>query len=243
MWVFIHGVGKEMSMKFALIMPCWPRTQERFKLANECFATLMKTEPIETTPLLFLLYKPGPYVYPVDALRVKFWTLYWQQCHEGRWLEGVDQPLVYGSGIATEYGADYIVHLGEDTLFHPSWLWRLRDLIQRHPEARSWSVYRSSRLDIHKTLREEDDDVLVRSINGNGLCVSAAEWKRWGLNWTQNVYWSSANGTTIDMHHISNFPGERWVTRRSWIEHAGLVGAHSSAKTPEVALDFVGVET
>lgn len=228
-------------MKFALVMPCWPRTPERQQLADQCFRSLLATDFGRDHPLLFLLYKPGPYTYPVDALRRRFWLLYWQQCHEGRWLEGVDQPLVYGSGLAVEYGADYIVHLGEDTLFHPEWYVRLKALIQAKPGARSWSVYRSSRLDIHRTLREEGEHVLVRSINGNGLTVSAAEWKRWGLYWTQNVYWSSPNGTTLDMHHLSYFHGERWVTRRSWIEHTGLKGAHSSPETPEVALDFVGV--
>lgn len=227
-------------MKFAFVMPCWPRTEERIRLADECFASLLKTEPVDETPLLLLLYKPGPYVYPVEQLKRKFWTIYWAQSHEGRWLEGVDQPLVYGSGLAVEYGADYIVHLGEDTLFHPSWLKRLHGLIERHPAARSWSVYRSARLDIHSTLGEEGDDILVRSINGNGLCISRDEWLRWGLYWTQNVYWASPNGTTLDMHHLSFHPGERWVTRRSWIQHTGLKGAHSGPDSPEVALDFVG---
>lgn len=229
--------------KFALVMPCWPRTEERIRLADDTFRTLLDTDLTGIgVPMLILLWKPGPYTYPVDALRKKFWLLYWQQCHEGRWLEGVDQPLVYGSGLAVEYGANYVVHLGEDTLFHPEWLRHLDSLIDAKPNAKSWSVYRSSRFDIHTTLEEDHDHVRVRSINGNGLCVSAQEWRSWGLYWTQEVYWRSPNGTTLDMHHLSFHHGDRWVTRRSWIEHTGLNGAHSSAATPEVAFDFVGTE-
>lgn len=228
-------------MKFALVMPCWPRTDERFRLANECFASLLRTEFTDTTPLLLLLYKPGPYVYPVEDLRRKFWLLYWEQAHEGRIIEGVDQPLVYGSGLAAEYGADFIIHLGEDTLFNPRWLIELEALIKRHPGARAWSVYRSAHTAVHKTVREEGDDVLVRSINGNGLCVSREEWKTWGLYWTQATYWTSPHGTTLDMHHFSNRPGERWVTRRSYIEHTGRDGQHTKPHIPEFAQEFVGV--
>lgn len=228
-------------MKFAFVMPCWPRTEERIRLANECFASLLRTESIGTTPILFLLWKPGPYVYPLEALRKKFWTIYWQQAHEGRILEGVDQPAVYGMGVAVEYGADYLVILGEDTLFHPQWLRRLVDLIERHPEARAWSVYRSAHVAIHRTLEERGNDVLVRSINGNGLCVSAVEWHAWGLHWTQGTKWPSPDGTTMDMHHLTARPGERWVTKESYLEHTGRTGAHAHPGVPEYAQNFLGI--
>jgi len=227
-------------MKFALVMPCWPRTEERFRLADQCFASLLKTEPIETTPLVILLYKHSPYRYPLEALRQKFWLIAREQCHEGRWLEGVDQPMVYGSGLAFEYGADYIVHLGEDTLFHPRWLIELTGLIRRHPDARAWSIYRSAHTAVHATLAEDGQDVLVRSINGNGITLSREEWAAWGLYWTQGTVWNSANGTTIDMHHLSNRAGPRWVTRVSYIEHTGRSGAHAQPHIPEWAQEFQG---
>ena len=233
-------------MKFALVMPTWIRQESRALLANECFRTLMQTEigaSIER-PLLILLIRPIDYQYPLEELRRKFSVSVMPQHHEGFEFYGCDQPMVYGCQLAVEMGAEYLVHLGDDTLFNPHWLTCLKSLIERRPHAVAWSVYRSAHVAVHRTIREEEVDVLVRSINGNGLTVSVEEWKAWGMKWdVGGPYWLSENGTTLDMHHLTNRLGERWVSKRSWIEHAGREGTHVQPHIPEYAIDFVGTES
>lgn len=229
-------------MKIALVLPTWIYADARRALADACFASLLRTVLPAITPQLLLLVKPTEYVYPVAALQDKFWTLVLPQQANGVVFEGSDQPMVYGCERAFEHGADLVVQLGDDTLFHQGWLQELLTLVGRRPQAVAWSVYRSAHVAVHVPLREENGDVLVRSINGNGLAISREEWGRWGLNWRDKV-WASPNGITLDMHHLSNRPGERWVTSRSFLEHAGRDGTHCKPGIPEFAIDFVGVGT
>lgn len=229
-------------MRFALVLPTWVRTAERRQLADACFASLARTvwAPERERPLLILLVK-GECRYPPELLQT-FWTTTLPQRIEDVELQGCDQPMVFGSQWAFDAGADYVVQLGDDSLFNPLWLLQLEALILRHPDATAWSVYRSANTAVHQALWEDWQDVKVTSINGNGLTVSRAEWAAWGLHWNQAVYWHSPKGTTLDMHHICHRPGERWVTKRSYLEHAGRNGVHCRPEIPEWAVDFVGVE-
>jgi hypothetical protein len=229
-------------MHIALVMPSVLRTTSRAAIARKCFQSLLlterKTTSVEVDVTLYLLTKTGIFTYPIDALRLVMRTLVLDQKVGEKVLQGCDQPMVYGCTLARDAGADYLVQLGDDTFFHPRWLENLVTLLEAKPHAVAWSVYRSAREDIHSTLAEEGPYVRVRSINGNGLTVSSHEWTAWGLKWAETTAWESANGNTIDMHHLSNRHGERWVTKESWIEHAALKGDHSYVGCGEVARDF-----
>jgi hypothetical protein len=232
----------EAAVRFALIIPSWITNEYRAGLAKRAFETLVRTNvPLGwPLPLLLLLVKPSAFAYPYDALRKRFWLYPREQRHEGQWFAGCDQPVVYASEVAIEMGATHLVWLAEDTLYHPDWLLRLAELVQAKPGAVAWSAYRSAHTAVHTTLEEAGEFVRVRSINGTGLTVSADEFFKWGIRWQQGPTWRSEHGTTVDMHHLAARPGDRWVTRRSWIEHTGRVGAHARPGVPEWAIDFVG---
>jgi hypothetical protein len=91
---------------------------------------------------------------------------------------------------------------------------------------------------IHAPLREEGEDVLVRSINGNGLTFSTYHWKSLGLDWKRGP-WPWDHEITLDMCHATHCPGERWVTASSFIDHIGRTGLHANPGIPEYALNPV----
>jgi hypothetical protein len=232
----------QLRRRYALVMPTMIYDEQRLAIADQCFTTLLKTDVAGERPLFLLLIKDAglPYQYPIAELGRLFWTVPRDQTSpDGGQFHWTDQPMVFGCDRAFEMGAEYVVQLGNDTLFHPRWLVELDELIARRPTAAAWSVYRSARTDVHRTLCEDSDGVQVSSINGNGLTLSRAEWSAMNLNW-RHGRWPSPLGATLDMWHVSNRPGDRWVTRRSWIEHAGRAGAHARPDIPEYALDFVG---
>ncbi len=48
------------------------------------------------------------------------------------------------------------------------------------------------------------------------------------------------NGLTLDLYDPWLRPGERWVTKRSYIMNLGLEGVNQRTDAPEYAIDFVG---
>jgi hypothetical protein len=189
--------------------------------------------------MLLLLTKPGSdYPYPIAELSGPFDLV---RVDEPPAVRGTEQTLAYGTGAALAYeSVTHVSWMGDDADFNPRWLIELEALILRRPEARAWSVYRSAYEAIHKTLREDGDDVLVRSLCGHGMTFSRQEWTDWGINWEQGRSWPSpVPGDTLDLHHTWARPGERWATRRSYVEHTGVVGLHCQPGIPEHARDFV----
>jgi len=158
-------------------------------------------------------------------------------------LEGTEQTLAFGTQwLLDNFSVDYVTWMGDDALFNSFWLWKLKELIERHPNAVSWSVYRSAYEWIHKTLKEDGEDILVRSICGHGLTFSREEWKTWGIDWHKKAWWAPA-GDTLDLVHVAERQGERWVTKRSYIQHTSPhEGTHCTAATPEFAREFVAEE-
>jgi hypothetical protein len=101
-------------------------------------------------------------------------------------------------------------------------------------------VYRSSFEWFHRTLDEAGEDVSVRSICGHGLTMTKQEWTEWGIDWKVGA-WGCPYGDTLDLVHMHEREGERWVTKQSFLEHTGKEGVHATVDTPEYARNFVAV--
>jgi len=225
-------------VKLGIVLPSWMYSDERKKLAADTFYSLMETEPLMEETRLLLLVKAGnsqDYLPMLDRLSRKFTVVV--KTDEG--LVGTEQTLAYGTSFLIDnYGVEYVTWMGDDALFHPMWLWKLNSLIQKHPNARAWSVYRSSFEFVHRTIKVVEDSVLVRSICGHGMTFSKDEWLGWGIKWDDPKTWELEPGATLDIMHPHQRPGERWVTKESWLEHTGRVGLHCTPDVPEYARNF-----
>ena len=223
-------------MRLGIVLPSYLYSPERKKLAADTFYSLMKIEPLQLPTKLLLLVKQGhvqDYSGVVDGLSEKFGVIL--KTDEG--LRGTEQTLAFGTQWLFEnFGVDYVTWMGDDALFHSMWLWQLEGLVKRHPEAKSWSVYRSVFEWVHKTLDDSGEDVLARSICGHGMTLSRKEWMEWGVDWKKVS--SALDVDTLDLCHFWERPGERWVTKKSYVQHTGKVGVHCTKETPEYARDF-----
>lgn len=224
-------------MRLGIVLPSWIYNDERRRLATDAFISLARCETLQDETTLLLLVKSGTateYTPFLEGLNQKFRLIV--KTDEG--LDGTEQTLAYGTTFLFEnYGVDYVTWMGDDSLFHPLWLWKLESLIQAHPNAICWSVYRSAFEFVHRTIKVANEYVRVRSICGHGFTVSKKEWQDWGINWKDGK-WEAEYGDTLDLVHFSQRKGERWVTRKSYVEHTGKVGVHCTASVPEHARDF-----
>lgn len=231
-------------MRFGIVLPTWIYKPERALLADACFRSLLRTlGPGGQKPLLVLLIKATEYVYPIESLRDVFELVVTPQDASGLTFKGVSQPLVYGTDLAFRNGVDFAVHFNDDSLVHPDWLVHLAGLIQRRSRAIAWSVYRSAHTLIHKELRFDGPDVLVRSINGDGYTFSRSEWIAWNQRWQEHAWPDNPKDTvvTLDYRHYLERAGERWVTKISYLEHTGRDGIHCTPGIPEWAQEFAGI--
>lgn len=232
-------------MKLALVMPTFIYRPDRRALAAAGFRTLIRTNSVREAASLILLVKwsIADFPYPVSELSKVFHLTTIPQWADGAAFQGVSQPLIYGTDLAFRESADVAVHINDDSLFHPDWLSQLEALVLRRPGARAWSVYRSAHRAVHQELRADGPDVLVSSINGNGLAISRAEWAAWAPRWQDHAWPDDPRDPsvlTLDYLHAQQRPGERWVTAKSWMEHTGKDGVHCRPGIPEHAVDFVG---
>ena len=234
----------EDIVKLGVILPTFVYDNTRAALAAAMFPTLLNTriEGLTEKPMLTIMYKPPsvPFTYPTDEqFNEKF---VFERLLDPPEVSGVDQTLAWGTTHMFDNGADTVTWLGDDSLLHPDWLFQLEALINRHPEARAWSVYRSAYEMVHRTLWQDEEgsgDVRVRSI-GYTLTFSKKEWRGWGVDWRRG-YWDCADGNTLDLCHIHDRPGERWVTGVSYAQHTGRWGVHCRPEIPEYAVAFQGV--
>ena len=225
-------------MKLAIVLPTYLYSPERRRLAKNAFNSLMKVDALEHETRLLLLIRGhvSDYMGYVPGLSKKFGVIL--KTDEG--LKGTEQTLAFGTQYMIEnFGADHITWMGDDALFHPMWLWYLDGLIKRHPDAKSWSVYRSAYEWFHRTIDDSGEDVRVRSICGHGMTFTAKEWQEWGVDWKKVS--TDPNTMTLDLTHYEERPGERWVTKKSYMAHTGKIGVHCDKDVPEFARDFVEV--
>lgn len=225
-------------MKFGIFLPSLIYNQQRGLWAQNAFRTLRstRTDGLDRPRLTLYLGKPKvPFQYELAELDGIFDLV----VSNFNFENGSEQIAAYGMQQAYDHGADYIVSLTDDTLFNSQWLLQLKGLIERHPDARCWSVHHSAYAQEHKTLREQDGDVMVTSMPGHGFTISRQEWEEWGVNWRDGE-WPTCRGDTLDLHHLLTRPGERWVTAKSYIEHTGKTGQHCFPNMAMHGIDFCG---
>lgn len=241
-------------MKFGIVCPVWLYSQQRREQAQRTFESLARTTP-GSPASLFVIGRGSrdgmsdqEVVQEIDSL-VGMRRLGDSDVFEEVYIipqsteyAGTEQTLAWGTERALmDDEVTHVVWMGDDALFNPNWLVELANLIRRHPEARSWSVYRSAHVAYHTPIGESLEDIQVRSICGHGMTFSREEWKAWGIDWRAGQAWPvPSGGNTLDLHHSYHRPGERWVTRRSFVEHTGRTGLHCTPAIPEYAIDFVG---
>lgn len=225
-------------MKFGIVLPTWRYNAERAILCDTALKSLAATNYSER-PLLKLMVRGDykPYEAICEKLTEKF-VVDPDICDDSN-VQGTEQTLAYGSDQLARWGnIEYIIWMGDDALFHSMWLQELEGLISRHPNAKAWSVYHSAFKQVHKTESSILNDVHVRSICGHGLTMRAVEWLAWGKRY-KDLRGQGYNGTyTLDLLHVQERPGERWVTKNSYVQHTGRQGVHCDMFIPEYGLDF-----
>lgn len=230
--------------KFGIILPSFVYAPFRVDLVNNALVQLAKTQwDGSIRPKLLLLVRPSPhwFTHSIDIFKDSVFDVAIEEGPEG--ILGSEVTLGYGTEKLFNEGMDFVTWMGDDAAFNSLWLIKLKDLIERHPASRSWSVYRSAHIAYHSPLLENDKDVMVKSICGHGLTFSKEEWKDWNVVWRAGCWpCTSVAGDTMDIYHAESRPGERWVTKYSYVEHTGRVGLHCDPSTPEYAVNFVGVE-
>lgn len=228
-------------MRFGIVLPTWPYNSYRRDLALRTFDSLSRTAPaLDPLPILYIIEKPSV----VPAYNLEALTSF-QTCVEPEpdMVYGTEQTLAYGTEqVLDKYPTvTHVVWMGDDALFYPGWLHALRALIDRHPQARAWSVYRSAHVRYHATIALMDADVLVKSLCGHGMTFSREEWAAWGIDWRAGRRWiTPTGGETLDLNHPYARPGERWTTQRSYVEHTGETGVNCKPGIPEYAQAFMG---
>jgi hypothetical protein len=163
-------------MRFGFTFPSWIYDAQRFDYCARSLASLARTDVSGLDgPIPFVaVIKPTPEPWD-SAAQVEQAVLPFEKVV-------IPQPTDNETGDgASFWGYDYLVRhfpevthmacISNDWLFSKNWLHALKALIERHPHAKAWWVYRSAYEEFHKTLCIEPPDVLVRSISGGG-CFS-----------------------------------------------------------------------
>ncbi len=126
----------------------------------------------------------------------------------------------------------HVVHLADDRIYNPNWLIELKKLIERHPEAKAWNVFRSAYTDYHRIIGGDGRDVLMTMHDSIG-CTTGEEWKSFIR---EHGYVGAP-----DIDHARLRPGERWATSKDYMDIHEL-GRHYDRGIGHLdrAINFVG---
>ena len=231
--------------RYCLLLPTYITLPSREEIARKSYKSLVNTiVTVDDFPLHIFAIVKGQQAQ--DAMDAGFtdWRFRINITIQPDFIGGVDQSLCYAMErtIIKREDMTHVIILSDDMLYHPNWFLETKALVDRHPNAKAWSTYRSAHTRHHRTLiRDEFGDHSVTSMAGHGMCFTTEEWKAWGVKSTDGQAWPiPTGGDTLDLHHAWKRPGERWATDKSYIQHLGVVGVHTHVGTPEQALEFVG---
>lgn len=223
--------------KFGIVLPSHVYNHYRLNLVTETFRSLLKTKiSEEDKPDLCLLLKDSVFhfQYPLDALRQIFNVKLLQTEFSS------EMCLAYGTHHLFRKNPylSHVVWMGDDALYHPNWLQELEKLIWRHPYARSYNVYNSANKKIHYITGGTELDLSVFSVCGHGLTISRSQWNLLPLKYHMMNEVGFSACWTLDLWHAYNYPGERWVTKKSYLQHTGLYGLNCMPHHGEYAENF-----
>jgi len=216
-------------MKFGLAFVTHVYNEERANVVARTLPSLARTntEGLER-PVLRVTYRPNGFCYDqyFEALKEKFDV----DVH-------TDPPdmnqffvIIQDAGLKLLAEHPDVTHLGfmcDDSLCNPEWLQELVKLIGRHPDGIAWAVYRSAYSVYHCIVGGDETDVLMNMHDGIG-CVTREEWQYF----CRNGYVGCP-----DMTHAGHRPGNRWATKRDYIQN---LGRHPGIEDVDCAIDFVG---
>lgn len=224
-------------MRFGLELLSYVYSAERASVAARSLTSLAKTntDGLEK-PLLQITYRSDIFKYDtyLDMLKDKFEVL--PVVDDGStgdlsllWVQSMDKLL--------DKDVTHLTSLFDDFVYNPNWLQQLYQLIERHPYAKGWSVYRSSYTVHHRILGSDGSDVLMSMHDGIGT-VTKEEWNAY-KNQHNNCFYVDApgGGCTPDIHLAYVRPGDRWATGRDYMENLGV---HKHLGRLDQAIDFVG---
>lgn len=217
---------------------------ERAAIVTRSFNSLIKTTIPDigiNAPALELMYN--------QSSTFLYEPLVTQLSKRG-WLVFTDTDKAFGLNALVSTAADLLIeectnltHIGflwDDFYYHPEWFMKLYDLVIRHPDAKAWSIYRSSYTRHHRIIggQSSSGDCLMTMHDGVGL-MTVEEWKEYGASKRTDFSCpdSMGGGNTIDIHHAYERPGDRWATGRDYAQNLGV---HANLGRLDEAVDFVG---
>lgn len=219
-------------MRFGLAFITYMYKPEREAMLEHALTSLSKTvvDGLEK-PVLRISYKPTGFNYEkyVEVFEDKFEVTLIPDVPECTNMPYAAMDA--GTKILSEHpDVTHNVHLCDDRIYNPFWLIQLKGLIDRHPYAKSWSVYRSRYTDYHRILGGDGVDVIMSMHDAIG-CTSREEW--------QEFVRLHGYVPCPDIQHAQYRQGDRWATSRDYMDN---IGRHYDIGIGEVdcAIDFVG---
>ena len=235
-------------MKFGIVLVSYVAGEPRISYANRSFASLSKTsfEGLER-PVMQMSVKKTDFDYSPFIQQwsekmdvdVKNDEDFVGRCTDALFVCCANKLLADHDNIT------HLTFLTNDFIYNWDWLRQLQALIQRHPDAKAWTVYKSMNTRHHRTIRvDENGDHLLTSISSMGA-ISRQEWLEYNPdpnlgNHGYHVPESEGGGETLDLHHCWARKGEYWGTDKDYQQHIGEYGINCCPGTPEHAGNFIG---
>jgi hypothetical protein len=231
-------------MKFGLVLISWVYSESRAEIVKRVLDSIAKTDVIGLSAVMSLTFRESEFMpnseYQRFASGIGLPVMVWQDSEFGV----VGQPMISSYSASKLLEADeeitHLVFMYDDLIVNAGWLQKLAGLVERHPGARAWSVYRSRFTQCHRIIGGDDVDVLMTMHDGIG-CVSREEWKEYRPTVKPCVGRSETTlvegGHSFDVHHATTRPGERWATSRDYWNN---LAPHEFCSAVDCAIDFVG---
>lgn len=133
----------------------------------------------------------------------------------------------------------HVFVLPDDFIYNKHWLQELTKLIERHPDALAWAVYRSSYKLHYNIVGGDGTDVLMSANDAMGV-LTKEEWRTYQDIACGNYHLDQyGHQVSLDVHHAYVRKGDRWATSRDYIQN---IGVHDWLGRDDQAIDFVGEE-
>jgi YD repeat-containing protein len=227
-------------VRLGFAMTSYMYNERRTIIARRSFASLCKTNVAGLEkPALQLIYHEPRWLFEsyIEELS-KTWEVYVEEekpIKEKTW----ETFGVYGAQeLLNKTDITHIGFLADDFVYNPGWMQQLVLLINRHPDGKAWSVYRSGYTRHHRIIGGDGVDVLMTMHDATGT-MTRQEWDEYGASTRKDFTCppSMGGGCTIDIHHAFIRPGNRWATSKDYWQN---IDPHNGIETEDVAIDFIG---